>query len=210
MDIKDLAITVREKSGSPDARRLRRTGHIPAILYGLKREPLSFSVEEASFQRDFVSGRRIFDLKLEGKEQICLLKEVQFSSVGDRLLHLDFQRVDETNPVTVSVALRFFGEPVAASHAYVEYPRQDLEISCLPRALPPEIEVNLGGMDVGSHLEASQIALPEGVSLVSPATDVVVTYHFKHAPAAQPSEEAATEEIEPEVLTERQPADEES
>ena len=210
MDIKELSVVPRDGIGSANSRRLRRSGKLPVILYGLNKPVVALAVDEESFRKLFETGHRVYDLKLDKKEQLCLLKEVQHDSLGENFLHLDFNRIDENEPVRVSVPLNYVGNPVQVAHAFAEYPTQDIEVSCMPRVIPAHIDVDLAGLEVGSHIEASALGLPSGVELVSSPTDVVVTYHFKHAGLeAEPTEEDAEEVAEPEVMMERKTEPEE-
>jgi len=204
MQVHDLPMTLREKSGSAEARQLRKAGRLPAVLYGLERATVSLSVEQGQFRKLFETGQRVFDLKHEGKEQLCLLREVQHDAIGDEILHVDFARVDEKQTVAISVALNYVGSPVQVAGAFAEFPTQDITVRCLPREIPANVEVTLTGLEVGSHLEAGNLELPKGVELESPVHDVVVTYHFRHAGMGDETPEGEDgESTEPEVLTEK-------
>ena len=209
MDIKEIPIQLREKTGSAESRRLRRKGLVPGVLYGLGKDPVSLVLESRVFSDAFEAGSRVFDLKLEGREQICLLKEVQMDALGTTYVHVDFQRVNEEAPVTVTVAINYIGQPETVAHAFLEFPQQDVEVRCLPRRIPAHIDLNLSGMQVGTHVEAGDLELPEGVELVTAPTAVVATYHFKHAPAAETPAGEEEGAAEPEVLTEKKPESEE-
>jgi len=204
MQVHDLPMTLREKPGSAEARQLRKAGRLPAVLYGLNRATVSLTVEEDQFRKLFETGQRVFDLKHEGKEQLCLLREVQHDAIGDEILHVDFARVDEKQTVSISVALNYVGNPEQVAGAFTEYPNQDITVRCLPREIPGHVDVTLTGLEVGSHLEAGDLELPKGVELESHVHDVVVTYHFRHAGMGDEIPEGEEEgSAEPEVLTEK-------
>jgi large subunit ribosomal protein L25 len=203
-------MTLREKPGSAEARQLRKAGRLPAVLYGLGRSTISLSVEGGQFRKLFEAGQRVFDLKHGNKEQLCLLKDVQHDPIGDHIIHVDFTRIDEESIVAVTVALHYVGIPEQVSGAFSEFPNQDIKVRCMPRNIPSHVDVTLTGLEVGSHIEAGQIELPEGVELESAVHDVVVTYHFRHAGMdGEEADDAGAESVEPEVLTEKKPEPEE-
>lgn len=205
-----LPIEMREKTGSAESRRLRRRGRLPAVLYGLDRPQVNFSVDGHEFANHFHHGHRVFTLSVEGRTQLCLLKDIQFDTYGELLLHADFSRVDENVPVTLPVALNFVGAPEQVSGALVEFPNSDIHVTCRPKDIPESIDVTLTDLQVGQTITAGDVKLPEGLELDTPPETVMVTFHYRHAAVEAAEEEVAPEEAaEPEVLSDRKP-DEES
>lgn len=200
MDIIKLPIETRTKTGSAESRRLRRAGRLPGILYGLDRSPVSLTVSEHDFQRHFERGFRVFDLQLDGKHQIVLLKDMQVDALTDQIVHLDFARVDENASVEVSVALEFVGEVESVAGAFLDYVSADLHVKCLPRNIPASLEVSLTGLAVGGHIRAKDVVLPNGVNLAVDGESVVVNYSMQRE-----AEEDDGETPELEVLTARKP-----
>jgi large subunit ribosomal protein L25 len=206
MEIVNLPVEVREKTGSAESRRLRRSGRLPVVLYGMDRPTSTFSVDARRFSTEFRRGRRMFELSLGDKTQVSLLKDISFDALGDTAVHADFIRIDDTKPVRVNVAIDFVGVPAPVAGAVVDYVNRDIHVSCLPRAIPEAVTVNLAALTVGQHVEAKDLQLPEGVSLADPPGKTIVSYHYKHVEAvAAPAAEGVAE---PEVLTERKTADE--
>jgi large subunit ribosomal protein L25 len=162
---------------------------------------MSFSVDRHQFSLQFERGSRMFELEAGDKTQVCLLKDVQYNALGDVLFHADFWRIDDQTPVTVNVAVEFIGQPDPVSGAVVDYVGRDIQITCLPRVIPAHVEVEIGQLKVGEHVEAKDIKLPEGASHKDPHR-TLVSFHYKHVSTeVAPSEEGA----EPVVLTERRP-----
>jgi large subunit ribosomal protein L25 len=208
MEIIKLAVEVREKTGSAESRRLRRSGRLPVVLYGMGRDPSHFSVDAHRFEIEYRKGRRMFELTAGEKTQVSLLKDVGFDFLGDNPVHADFIRIDDSKPVTVTVVLDFIGVPSPVAGAVLDYVNRDIHISCLPRQIPDAVPVHLGHLTVGQHIEAGQITVPPGVTLVDPPGKTIVSYHYKHIEVvAAPVVEGVP--AEPEVLTERKPTPEE-
>lgn len=185
MEIVKLPVSLREGRGSAESRRMRRSGQLPGILYGLKRDPIALSVDSHVFELAFERGQRVFDLSLDGSEKrrIALLKDVQHNAVGDRVLHVDFLRVDEEADTEVSVALNFEGQPQAVSGATLEVIRAEIEVRCKPRSIPEKVDVVLSGLQVGDTITAAEVTLPEKVELATEPDTVLVTFNVHHGKA---------------------------
>ena len=167
-----IEVEVREAGGKGASRRLRRTGKVPAIVYGGDLEPRSIQMSHntvwlMSQNEWFYSA--ILDLSLDGDVQPVLLRDMQRHPFKPIILHLDFQRVQANEAIRVRVPLHFLGEEkspagkasgVVISHAYT-----DIEVSCLPRNLPAFIEVDLSNLSVGDTVHMSDLKLPEGVEI---------------------------------------------
>ncbi|MAG56988.1 MAG: 50S ribosomal protein L25 [Planctomycetes bacterium] len=210
MKIITLPIVAREKVGSANSRRDRSAGRLPVNLYGMGRPTANFTVDTHSFGMSFERGNRMFELELGDEKQICLLKDIQYNSLGNQLLHADFWRIDDSKPVTINLALEFVGVPDAQSGAVVDFVARDVQINCIPRNIPEHLDVNIGSLAVGEHIEAKELELPKGATLVTVPETTIVSHHYKHAPAAEAdeaAEDAEGESVEPEVLTERKPTD---
>ena len=205
MKIVNVPIEPREALGSANARRMRRGGRLPVNLYGMGRPGANFTVDAHAFTMEFERGSRMFELQLEDKTQVCLLKDVQYDALGSTLLHADFWRVDDSKPVAVNVNLEFVGVPEQVAGAVVDYVVRDLRVSCVPRDIPHHIELNVADLKVGDRIEAKEVSLPEGATLVDAPESTVVTFHFKHGTSQQDEEGQEDAASEPEVITERRP-----
>lgn len=207
MKIVTLPAEKRDTLGSANARRLRRAGRLPVNLYGMGRPTVNFSLDAHAFALGFARGNRMFELEVGDQTQVCLLKDVQYDALGDHIQHADFWRVDEDTPVTVNVALEFVGVPVQVTGAVIDYVMREVRVSCVPRRIPHHLEIEVAGLQVGEHIEAKDIALPEGTALVDPPDTTIATFHYKHAQAMEEDEETTEgdDDAEPEVITERKP-----
>jgi large subunit ribosomal protein L25 len=166
--------TTRGNKGTSASRRLRRAGRVPAIVYGGNAEPLSIELDHneiyhAVRKEEFHAS--ILEMILDGKPAgSVLLRAVQWHPYKPQVLHVDFQRVDESQRITTKVPLHFLNvessPAVKLSGAVVTHPVTEVEIACLPGNLPQAIEVDLSGLVAGGVLHASDLKLPKGVTLV--------------------------------------------
>jgi large subunit ribosomal protein L25 len=162
----------RGQSGKGAARRVRRQGNVPAIIYGGHKEPemlvLNHNDVIKHLEHEAVYSH-ILDVTVDGKTEKAILKGVQRNPAKFQILHLDFQRVSMSEAVKVHVPLHFINENTSvggkkggiAAHSMV-----DVEVSCLPSALPEYLEVDLAKLDIGESLHLSDIVLPAGVEIV--------------------------------------------
>lgn len=162
----------RAEIGTGASRRLRAAGMAPGIVYGGNSEPVNIKLDHNALfyalkKEAFHSS--ILDLEIDGKEEKVLLRDFQIHAYKPIVLHVDFQRVDPNQKITVKVPLHFINEEMspAFKSGVVHHAVTELEISCLPAHLPSFIEVNLGNLEVGHAIHLSDLNLPEGVSATS-------------------------------------------
>ena len=167
-----LQATGRKDEGKGASRRLRHAGFVPAVVYGGKSAPLSIQVEHektwlASQNEWFYSS--ILDLEVDGKVESVLLRDIQRHPFKQRIMHLDFQRVDANQTLRASVPLHFVNgdkSPAGKSAGVViTHEMTQIEVSCLPKDLPGHIEVDLSELKAGDTVHLSQVALPAGVEI---------------------------------------------
>ena len=163
----------RGKSGKSAARNVRRQGNVPAVLYGGALEPellvLNHNEVIKHLEHEAVYSH-ILDVSVGGKKQKAILKSVQRNPAKFQIMHLDFMRVSMSHAIKVHVPLHFINESTSiggkkggiAAHSLV-----DVEVSCLPSALPEFIEVDLAKLDIGESIHLSSLVLPAGVDLVA-------------------------------------------
>jgi len=160
-------------SGKSAARRARRAGTVPAVIYGGHSEPqmlvLNHNEVIKHLEHEAVYSH-VLDVTIDGKTEKAILKGVQRNPARVQIQHLDFLRVNMSEVVKVHVPLHFTNEHTSvggkkggiAAHSMV-----DVEISCLPMFLPEFIEVDLTDLDIGSTLHLSDLLLPTGVEIVA-------------------------------------------
>ncbi len=178
-----LETTPREQVGTRAARKLRRAGRIPANLQGEGRENLDLTIDE----HEFLAARRrhehVFLLQRQGGEDSVMIRELQWDPLGEEILHVEFRRVDLKRETEAEVELEFVGHPKGGvlNHLVTK-----VVVAAIPSRIPDVIEVKVDLMELGHPLFASDLKLPEGVRLVTPATVsiAVVTIVREEVPVA--------------------------
>jgi len=219
MAMQELTITRREATGKQVAKRLRRAGAVPAILYGgAKTEPIT--VDPKAVLR-MIHGREgttqllalRFDGETSGGARMAIIRDLQFDPVSEDLLHVDLQEVAADRAITVRVAVRPAGEAagVREQQGILNLVLHELEVSCLPTAIPPRIDADVSALMIGDVLTVAALLAPEGVRILTPAAQAVATVVPPMAEeVAVVAAPAAAVVAEPEVLTERKPKEEEA
>ena len=198
MEIIKLVVQKRYQAGKGVARRLRRAGQLPAVVYG-NGTTLAIALAEkdlAHIQQSVAGENTILDFVIEGDTpESCqaILREVQIDPVSRASLHADFYRVDMNKSITVTVPLAFINEPqnlLQSANAVLTHLWREVEVACLPGDIPDGITVDLAHIHPGETFKAGALALPPGVTLVTDAEEVIVTAHVEsEAPAASSAEE---------------------
>jgi large subunit ribosomal protein L25 len=169
-----LEAEARAALGRTDSRRLRRSGKVPAVMYGGGQAPSALVLDHNTLLRQM--GREAFytsilTIKVGPDAHAVVVKAVQRHPVRPLILHLDFQRIVEDEEITLNVPIHFIGEAgakgVKEQGGVIEHLLTDVEVLCLPRHLPEYLEIDVSAMDLNEILHLSDIKLPEGVSLVA-------------------------------------------
>jgi large subunit ribosomal protein L25 len=170
--------TSRSVQGSSASRRLRRAGRVPAIVYGGPEAALNIELDHNEIYHALRKEQfhaSVLDMMLEGKKHAVLLRDVQWHPYKQQVLHVDFQRVDQSQLLHTKVPLHYVNEDVSPavklSAAVISHIATELEVECLPANLPPFIEVDLGTIVAGQSLHLSDITLPIGVKYLTHGGD---------------------------------------
>lgn len=156
--------------------QVRNIGLVPAVVYGQDGPAVSIMVPEKSLERANRTTRNLVELQIEGRAVPAFLQDIQRDAVTQRILHADFFRVDLSSKVDVRIALRLHGtERVERRGGIVQQQIRYLEVRALPSDAPEYISVDVGDLDVGGHLEVSDILLPPGVEVRTDAHVVVAS-----------------------------------
>jgi len=217
MERQELTVKRREATGKQVAKRLRREGAVPAILYG-GAKPELVTVDPRVVLRMIHGHERstqLLSLKFEGESgtsRLAIIRDLQFDPVDERLMHVDLQEVSADRPITVRVAIRPVGEPagVREQKGILNLVLHEIEVSCLPTRIPERIDADVTALFIGDVLTVAHLNAPEGVRIVNDPGQAVATVSppmAEEAPAVV--EVAPAVAAEPEVLTERKPKEEE-
>jgi large subunit ribosomal protein L25 len=185
------------------ARRLRREGKIPAVLYGPKTPPVPLQVDKKDFSTRVATleGSHLVRLKSADPalaEKVALVKDFQFHPLSGDVIHTDLYEVDLAARITVRVPLRFTGKAAGVVRGGILQPIvREIEVECLPLDIPNAFNVDVSALDIGDSVHVEEIPMPEGVSAVYEsnfAVVTVVTPSVEEAPAAAAEGEAAPAE----------------
>ena len=189
-----LDVASRDPDGSRSARRLRRTGRIPGVLYGGDSDPVSFSVDARELRVALAGSGAVVDLSIDGsKPTPVVLKEAQRNPVRGDTTHVDLLRVRLDQPIHAVVPLELTGVDDTTGvkeGGVLEQLTRELNIEALPTAIPESIVHEVGEMQIGDTLTLEAIAAPDGVTLLD---DPETTVASLSAPRLQTEEEAEIE-----------------
>ena len=168
-----VVATTRTAQGSGASRRLRRSGKVPGIVYGGTATPTAIEIDHNPLYHSLrveAFHSSILDMELDGKAEKVLLRDVQWHAYKPVVMHIDFQRVAADQKIHVKVPLHFVNQEISPavklSAAIVSHVQSEIDVTCLPGALPEFIEVDLSGLTAGHPIHLSDVRFPEGVTPV--------------------------------------------
>ena len=195
----------RDVRGKGASRRLRRAGKVPGVLYGGSKEVLSIELGHNELllhceEEGFYS--QILELQVDGTSEKVVVKDIQRHPFKPFFMHIDFQRIDESESLTIRVPIHFLNEDSCAGvklgGGLISKVLTEIEVTCLPKDLPEAIEVDLVDLQVGDAIHLSDLTVPEGVEIASllhggDDTLTVVQVAVPRAAAAEDEELDTTE-----------------
>ncbi len=208
-----LLVENREEKGKNTNRRLRATGHVPAVVYGGDRDAVAIKVSNRAVQKLLrESGdNAVFLLQLEGTDQKrhTMVHEIQYDALTGGLVHIDFLRINMDEKVRVSVPVEIVGTAIGVKNegGVLDHVLREVEIECLPGDIPSSLELDVSELHINEHLEAKDIDLAGKLELLEEPSRVIVSIAVPKRPTLDEEEAAAaeeelleTEEAEPEVV----------
>jgi len=168
-DVVELPAQSRDRAGKGPARAARRDGQVPAVIYGAQKDPSLIAIEGRLLNKLLHQGgfySTLFDVKVNGKAERALARDVQFDPVTDYPIHVDFLRVSATTSVHVEVPVHFINEencPGIDQGGVLNVVRHEIELVCRADAIPAHIDIDLSGLDIGDGVHISMVKLPDGV-----------------------------------------------
>jgi large subunit ribosomal protein L25 len=194
-----LNAVTREQLGTKNTRRLRKSGQVPAVIYGHGEKTISLAIPTGEVHAAIRHGARLVDVKGAVTDS-ALIREVQWDAFGIEVLHLDLTRVSADETVQVYVVIELRGEaPGTKEGGVLQHVTHEVEIECLARSIPEKLEVSVNELHVGDSILAAALPLPEGGKLLS-STEAVVVQCVEAA--VEDDEEAVpgADVAEPEVI----------
>lgn len=211
----EIPAEARTGSGRTESRRLRRTGRVPAIIYGGGEAPSAITLDHAKVVHQMENESfytSILTITVDKKQQPVIVKEVQRHPARPQIMHMDFQRIVADEEITLDVPIHFINESISIGvkeqGGVVEHLMSDVEVTCLPKDLPEYFEVDVAHIALNDLLHLSDIKVPSGVTLVAlehgqdqpiftispPRREEEVPTEAPAAPAAPEATEAADAE----------------
>ncbi len=208
-----LAVEKRDDSEIKNkaSRKLRNKDYIAAVVYGLKKEPVSIKVKEKEF-KDLLKGRSIysliFDMHIDGvkkdKKEAVLIKEFQRDPITREFLHVDFLRIQMEKEIETTVPVHIINEEIAIGikegGGVLQHGLRELHISCLPVDIPDYIEYDIKDLDMGVAIRVSDINISDKIKILNDPEEVVVS--IIHPTQLKEEELVTEEEVEEEEVAE--------
>jgi len=188
-----LSAESRSEFGKGGARRTRRAGKIPAVIYGHGENPRHVSLPAREFTAAIRRGgiNVLLTLDLEGGEQLVIPKAIQRHAIKGTYDHVDLLAVRRGEKVTIDVPLVITGDVTPGGVLMQDH--TSISIEAEATHLPTELEVSIAGLQIGAHITAGQVALPQGSSLLTDAETVLLVINETQAAAVEGGESAAAE-----------------
>jgi len=214
-----LEVSRREKTGKEIAKKLRRAGKVPAVVYGGHLDPVAIEVDRKSVselvQKSEHGVRSVFLLKMAGtdKQRHAMIKDITIDPISRTMTHIDFVRIAMDEKVRVTVPVHIIGTAlgVKTGGGILDFQVRDLHVECLPGAIPDQIDVDVSPLDGHDYYRIKDLKLPEGVKVLDDPERVVVGVTHAKAEAEPVAEEAAAAATpaEPELSVKKGKTDEE-
>jgi len=199
-----LQVKEREHRGSADARRLRRDGYIPGVLYGRGKQPHAICVPERDLRRVLTGAgglHAILDVVLEGQTttHASILKDYQQDPIRGHISHIDLQEVRLDQPIQASVTVQLVGEPVGAKEGGVlSQVQREINVEALPMEIPDHVDLDVSGMAIGDTMRLADLAPMDGVTYLDNPEETVLATVTLPTRVEEPEEEAEEGEELPE------------
>jgi large subunit ribosomal protein L25 len=207
-----LEVSRREQTGKEVAKKLRRDGKVPAVVYGGHKDPVAITVDRKAVselvQKSEHGIRSIFLLKMTGSDQQrhAMIKEVTIDPLTRKMTHIDFVRVVMDEKVKVTVPVHIIGTAIGVKEGgLLDFQVRELHVECLPNAIPDSIDVDVTELGHHDYVRVKELKLPEGVKVSDDPERVVVGVTHARAEVAETAEAAVAE---PEVIKKGKPEDE--
>jgi large subunit ribosomal protein L25 len=197
-----LQAQVRDTSSKSELKKLRKTGHAPATVYGHGYDSLSISVDVADLAAAVKTEAGLYalmDLAVDGGTKkdsgVVVIKRIQKDPVTRKVVHVDFQRVRMSEKLTTGVPIRFAGTAAGAIYGgLVEHLIDSIQVRCLPDQIPTHIDVDISELGVGQALYIKDLPLPEGVEPIASPDEIVIAVRQPHVVTAAEAEAEAPAE----------------
>ncbi len=208
MDRLAVEAQARKETGKGAARRIRRDGKTPAVVYGRNRDPQPLIVDPVELQ-GMLDSNAIVELTIkDGEDEVAtetvMIKDYQKHVIKEMLMHVDFHQISMDEKIAVTIPVKLVGKAYGVQEGGVlQQLMREIEIECLPGDIPEMVKLDISELDVGDSLSVGDLDIGEEIDLVSSPDDVIVTI-VTPSEITEEEEEALldVEDLEPEVIGE--------
>ncbi len=196
---------LREKTTKSQLKQLRKAGKIPAVFYSAHKDSQLITLDAKEFRHLLLAGANIFDLAVgKGRQKACIVREIQVDPVTDEIVHVDLLGIKASEKVSMKVPIILVGEAVGVKDfgGILEHQMREVEISCLPKDIPENIEIDISNLNIGDSVTIGDLKI-ENVEFLADAEQTVasVSHPKKVVEEEVEAEEGIVEEeAEPEVI----------
>lgn len=170
-----LEVKSRERLGSSESRRLRRSGLVPANVYGHHQDPVPVSIDSDALTAVIQTGHKVLEIALNGKTETVMFRDVQWDALGTELQHVDLLRVDPDERVEVEVAIDTRGiSPGLQAGGVLDMHMRRLSIECPAIRIPDHIVVNMNHFEIGHVVHVRDLQIPEGIKVLDGPDELVL------------------------------------
>jgi len=202
-----LNLEKRESTGKGAARKLRRAGWIPGTLYSRRSKEegsIPVKVNEPELRKALHTPaimHHLLGFSINGEKQRGIIKDIQRNPLKDEIWHVDFYAVLGDQKLSLAIPVVLKGEAKGVKEGGIlEFATQELEVECLPDAIPEAIEVDISNLEIGDSIHVGDIQPPEGVTITESAEEVVVSVIPPEVSVEEEAAEEEEEEAQPEVI----------
>ncbi len=199
-EIPKVTVETRDRLGTRYASRLRKTGRLPAVIYGHQKDPVHVAMNAKEITTLVHDNAHLLEVKLADAAEPCLIKDVQWDYLGKEIIHVDLTRVDLSETVEVEVGIELVGEAVGLKEegAFMDNPVSQITIECRADSIPELVEVDVSQLAVDQAITVADLKLPEGVKCTMDPDTIIaqVSIAEEEVVATEPAAEGA----EPEVI----------
>ena len=205
METTKLKASERKDFTKSETRRLRSEGYIPGVFYSKNNQPIHINVSDKAINPlVFTAKTHLISLQLEGHDEYeCIIKDVQFDPVTDKLIHFDLLGLTKGEKIILEIPVRLTGTPVGVKEGgIIQHVMHKIEVECLPRNIPEHITIDISGLKLNDSVHISDLKYDNIEFTDSQDSMIVQVTHAKIKEEAAPVAEAVVEEAaEPEVIS---------
>ncbi len=192
MEVTTLKGSLRKEVGSKQVARLRHAGMVPGIIYGGSKKAINIAIADQEVERELRHHHRVFKIEVDGKSEAVYMQEVQYHTLNDQPLHLDFKRIDLEADLELDVEINFLGHPTGLSKGgRLIKDHNSIRVRTKPHTVPEEISINIAKLELGESLTVDLLELPEGVTTDLPPDTIICHITLAKAEELAPEPEGA-------------------